>query len=225
MVVLEVIAVTLEDAVAAEAGGAQRIELIADYAEGGVTPSYGVIRMVRRAVRIPVYVMVRPRGGGFSYAPEEVEAMVEDARIARELGADGIVTGALTPDGAVDIAAMRRVLEAARLPATFHRAIDVAPDMVGALRQAASLPYVERVLTSGGAPSAPDGAANIARLVALNSAVEVMAGAGLTAANVAPLVAATGVQAVHFGAGARENGRVCAKKVEQIRRTLHGGQN
>jgi copper homeostasis protein len=102
-VTLEVIALTVEDALAAEAGGADRLELVCALTEGGLTPSYGMMEAICRAVRIPAYVMIRPRGGGFVYTPTEVDVMVRDAAVARELGASGVVVGALTPEGDIDV--------------------------------------------------------------------------------------------------------------------------
>lgn len=232
-IALEVIAVTVEDALAAEAGGADRLELIANFPEGGVTPSYGVIAAIRQAVRLPVYVMVRPRGGDFCYSEAELKAMAEDGRIAAELGADGVVVGALTREGAVHEEAVRRVLESARLPATFHRAIDEAADIQGALLQVASLPYVERVLTSGGAPSAAEGAGAIGRLVQASrerggrpAPLEIMLGVGVSVANAAGLIGQTGVTAVHVGTGARHGGSglnaVSEERVREFRRILDG---
>jgi copper homeostasis protein len=148
-ITLEVIAASVEDAIAAEAGGADRLELLSDLTGGGVTPSYGLIHAVRRATRLPIFVMIRARPGSFLYSPAEVAQMAEDARIARELGADGIVVGALTADGAIDTESVTRILAAGRLPATFHRAFERLPDPVAALPALAQLPGVERVLVSG----------------------------------------------------------------------------
>lgn len=224
-ITLEVIALSAEDAVAAEAGGADRLEVIADYAVGGITPDPRTLEAIRRAVSLPLYVIVRPRGGGFVYTEAEVAEMVEGARIARELGANGIVTGALTPDGQVDLEVTRRVLAAAGLPATFHRALDAAAQTEAAYQQVASLPGVERVLTSGGAPSVAQGAETLRRLVALSAAPGapvVMAGAGITLENVADIIGRTGVRAVHVGMAARENTEapVSAQRVEQLRRII-----
>jgi len=200
---LEVVVVTVADAIAAEEGGADRLELVANLPEGGVTPSAGVIAAVRRATRLPLYVMIRPRGGSFHFSPAEVDAMVEDARIARELGADGLVIGALTPQGAVDHQAMLRVLNAARLPATFHRAFESISRREDALQQVASLPYVERILTSGGAPR-PEEALDALREVIAKSPLEIMVGGGVTLANAAMVLRETGAAALHTGTAVRE---------------------
>lgn len=222
---LEVIATSAADARAAEEGGADRIELVADLPQGGTTPEPRVIEAARRAVSIPIYVMIRPRGGDFAFTAAEIEAMAADARRAREAGADGIVTGALRADGTVDVEATARVAEAASLPVTFHRAFDEAADLFAALDALARIPHVERVLTSGGRASAWEGRAVIAALRRA-SPVEVMAGAGITAANVAPLIKETGVRAVHVGSAARRpavpTAPVSVHSVQRLRRLIDG---
>lgn len=221
-VTLEVIAVTVADAVAAEAGGADRIELVASMAEGGVTPSAGVIAAVRRATRLPVYVMIRPRGGSFLFSPEEVEAMITDARIARDLGADGLVVGALTPEGDVDRTALERILTEAGLPATFHRAFEEIIHREGALAQVASLPHVERILTGGGA-ARPEEALDTLRELVQRSPLEIQIGGGVTPANAARLVRETGASALHVGSAVRDSaGGVSAARVAELRRIIDG---
>lgn len=207
--VLEVIASTIDDAIAAEAGGADRIELVSNILEGGTTPSSGLIRAVKCAVRIPVYVMIRPRGGGFVFSDREIEAMVADARVARELGADGVVTGVLQPDGTIDTQVTGRIAEAASLPTTFHRAIDCVHDILAGVKELSRIPLVERVLTSGGHPSVYDGRAIVAQLCRI-SPVEVMPGAGVTRENVCEIIRETGARAIHVGSAAREQSTATA---------------
>ena len=213
-ITLEVIAVTIDDAIAAERGGADRIELIANVLEGGTTPSPGIIRSVKKAVSIPVYAMIRPHGGGFVYSELEVEAMVEDARLAREAGADGIVVGALQPDGSLDVETLRRVMEAAQLPVTFHRAFDTLTEerMFEVLDQLKGM-GVERVLTSGGKPNSYEGRDVIARLVR-HGGPGIMAGGGIVLEGLAELVAWTGIREVHVGSAAREGHRPTAPVTE-----------
>lgn len=222
-VLLEVIAVTIEDAIAAEAGGADRIELIANFLEGGTTPSPGIIRAVKRVVSIPVNVMIRPHGGGYVYSELEIAAMVADAVLAREAGADGIVVGALRPDGTVDIDALTRILEACRLPATFHRAFDTLKetDMPAALDELAALPWIKRVLTSGGQASAYEGRKVIAGLVGRNR-ISIMPGKGVVPETLPPLIAETGVREVHVGSAAREPHTPTAPVTERHVRRLRG---
>jgi copper homeostasis protein len=203
-VTVEVMATSIAATHLALAGGAGRIELCDNYCEGGTTPSAATIRFsceAARAVGVPVMVMIRPRGGGFVYSDDEAAVMASDLRMALDLGATGVVLGALDPDGEVDRTLTERLVRRADgAPVTFHRAVDVAANVHRAAMTAFSL-GVTRVLTSGGAPTALAGAAEIARLVAAappGSAV--LAGGGVTAANVAALIAATGVGEVHASA-------------------------
>ena len=196
---------SLESAVASARGGAGRIELCANLDVGGTTPDVDLIRRCTGAIEIPVFVMIRSRGGGFCYDAGELQAMVGMIRQAIESGAGGIVVGALRADGAIDTEAMRRLMDAARpLPVTCHRAIDAARDIDEALDALVDL-GVDRVLTSGGAPSAAEGAEVIADLVArAGDALVVMPGGGVRAHNVAELVRRTKVREVHARLGARE---------------------
>ncbi|MGI6083494.1 MAG: copper homeostasis protein CutC [Limnochordia bacterium] len=224
-IILEVIAVTVEDALAAERGGADRLELIANFLEGGTTPSPGVIRSVKRAVSIPVNVMLRPHGGGFVYSPLEVDAMIYDAALVRRAGADGIVVGALCSDGTIDTETITRIVDAARLPATFHRAFDMLPEatMPGAVRTLAELPWIERVLTSGGRESAYEGRKKIAELVRQQT-LSIMPGKGVGHKNIKDLVLETGVREVHVGTAVRHFNKptspVCEEKVRRLKEIL-----
>ena len=189
---------SLEAALAAEAAGADRLELCGDLGVGGITPPLELQREARRRVRIPCFVMVRPRGGGFAYSPAEVEAMLADVARARDLGASGIVTGALDHLGHIDVAVTERLVAAARpLHVTFHKAFDTLADLPGALELLAGL-GVARVLTSGGAPTAAAGAATIAALVQqAGSRIEIVAGGSVSGASVVSLVRDTGVTEIH----------------------------
>ncbi|HWI65401.1 MAG TPA: copper homeostasis protein CutC [Symbiobacteriaceae bacterium] len=223
---LEVVVATVADAVAAEAGGADRLELVANLVEGGITPSAGVIAATRKATRLPIYIMIRPRGGSFHFSPAEVGAMAMDARIARELGADGLVVGALTPDGAVDREAMLQVLNEGRLPATFHRAFELISDKAGGLDQVASLPYVERVLTSGGAAN-PETAVDVLRDMISQKRLEIMVGAGVTRANAGFILRETRTTALHTATAVRDpslpTATVSAALVAEMRQIVEGG--
>ncbi len=183
---------------ASAAGGAGRIELCANLDVGGTTPSAALVERCVAALDIPVFTMVRPRGGSFVYARDEADAMARDIETMTRAGAHGLVFGALTADGAIDILLMRQLVALARpLPVTCHKAIDDARDLPAAL-DALLVLGVDRVLTSGGAATAADGAAMIARLVRqAGDALVVMAGGGVRAHNVAALVHATGVREVH----------------------------
>jgi copper homeostasis protein len=207
---LEVIATTVEDARRAEAGGADRIELITGILEGGVTPSFGLVERVVKAVSIPVNVMVRPHSQSFCYTQDDLLVMREDVRVIREIGAAGIVIGMLTPERQLDLHGLEMMLaEADGLDVTFHRAFDEAADLMEAARLLLRYPQVRRILTSGGQKSAIDGAERIAELVRLTEKTQmgILAGSGLSLANIADFVARTGVKEIHFGTGVREDGQ------------------
>jgi copper homeostasis protein len=211
--VLEVCIDSLESAIAAERGGSKRVELCSDLLEGGVTPGAGLIASVRRHIGIDLFVMIRPRGGDFFYTDLEFEVMREEIAHARRLGADGIVLGLLDPQGRVDVARTRELVElAAPLPVTFHRAIDMTPNLVAALDDVIATGAV-RVLTSGGAPSVERGMAEIARMVkAARGRIAIMPGGGVTPHNIAGLVAATGATQFHSSARTAAPSRMSFRK-------------
>jgi copper homeostasis protein len=200
---LEICADSIDSALAAAQGGAQRIELCASLLEGGLTPSAGFIRTVRDRVSIALFVMIRPRGGDFCYSAAEYLAMKEDIRIAQSLGADGVVLGLLDPDGRVDVARTRELVELARpLEVTFHRAFDVSADLERSLEDVI-LTGARRILTSGGAQTAPEGLDQISRLVqAAKDRIVIMAGSGINSRNLAEVIEVTGVTEVHASAKA-----------------------
>jgi copper homeostasis protein len=194
---LEICVDTLAGAKAAQAGGADRLELCTALSEGGLTPSHGLMAAAAR-LDIVCYAMIRPRSGLFCYTPDEVDIMCADILNARAIGLAGVVLGAQDGSGGLDLAVLRRLLDAAKpMPATLHRVIDVVPDPLAALEQAIGLGF-ERVLTSGAAVQAPQGADMIGAMVArADGRISVMPGCGLVAENVAKLVRATGVTEVH----------------------------
>jgi copper homeostasis protein len=200
---VEICATSLDEALAAEAGGARRIELCVALEVDGLTPPAPLLAAVRERLTIPVFALVRPRAGSFAYDADELEAMRRDAASLRVLGADGIVTGALTRDGRVDGAAMRVLLDAARpLPVTFHRALDAARDPLEGLDVLLAM-GVDRVLSSGAAPTAREGAATLAEMVRrAGDALAVMAGGRVRADHAGWLVRETGVREIHAHLGA-----------------------
>jgi copper homeostasis protein len=187
-----------EAALASARGGAGRVELCARLDVGGTTPDRTRIARCVAALAIPVFVMIRPRGGDFVYDGAEIAAMEADVAGAIASGAHGVVLGALRADATIDVDVMRRLIDRARpLPVTCHKAIDATRDPIEALDALLAL-SVDRVLTSGGAETAAGGATTIARMVArAGDALVVMAGGGVRAHNVAALVRQTGVREVH----------------------------
>ncbi len=198
MTLLEACVDTLASARAAVEGTADRIELCADLADGGTTPSHGTIAVVTEQLDIPVVVLIRPRGGGFVYSPEECAIMRRDVQHARALGARGVAVGALTAKGDVDTFTMETMREAARdMEVTFHRAFDVCRDPYAALEVLQRL-GMTRILTSGQRASAVEGKEVLAELVrSAAGKIVIMAGGGVDETNAAELVRDTGVTEIH----------------------------
>ena len=199
-VLLEVCVDSAESALAAQKGGAHHIELCSDLLEGGITPSAGLIATVRRRISIGVHVMIRPRGGDFCYSADEFEAMEKDVRMAKQLGADGIVIGILKKDGHVDTGRTRLLVDIARpLKVTFHRAFDMSVDLDQALEDVIQT-GADRLLTSGGEQTVEDGTTTVSRLVgAASDRLIMMAGGGISERNVRRIIAETGVREIHVG--------------------------
>jgi len=195
---LEICVDSVESAMAAERGGAHRVELCSDLLEGGITPSAGLIGEVRRRIRIGLFVMIRPRGGDFCYTDAELEVMERDIRQARELGADGVILGILDEQARVDVSRTRRLVElASPLPVTFHRAIDMTADLCAALDDVMAA-GAERVLTSGGATKVTEGLAAVAAMVeTAGDRITVMAGGGITPQTILGVAEATGAAEFH----------------------------
>ncbi|HEY1807321.1 MAG TPA: copper homeostasis protein CutC [Acidobacteriaceae bacterium] len=195
---LEICIDSADSAIAAERGGADRVELCSDLLEGGITPSAGLIAAVRHSIGIGVFVMIRPRGGDFCYTEAEFAVMQEDIRQARDLGADGLVLGVLNEDAAVDVARTAALVRLANpLPVTFHRAIDMTPDPVSAL-EAVIQAGARRVLTSGGAGKVTDGLATVAHMMAAaGNRLAVMPGGGINPRTIGAVAAATGASEFH----------------------------
>src|SRR5690606_16403959 len=205
---LEIAANSLESALAAQAGGADRVELCANLGEGGTTPSFGTIAAARDGLRIPLYVLVRARAGDFTYSPAELDAMRRDVEACVRLGCDGVVIGALDEEGRVDMPACRALIEVAgTMGITFHRAVDCVADRGAALEDVVAL-GCERILTSGGADDALQGATTIAADIArADGRLSLMAGAGLAAANIAEVARLTGARELHASAKLFDPGR------------------
>jgi copper homeostasis protein len=201
---LEISVETLEGAMAAERGGADRLELCADLAAGGVTPGAQFVQRVRESVRIPAFVMIRPRAGDFAYSDDEFAEMKREIATAKELSMDGVVLGILTPERRVDIARTRALVELARpLPVTFHRAFDLLTDFQQALEDVIRT-RAARILTSGGAATAQAGAAALARLIAsATDRIVIVPGAGISASNIKQVALRTRAAEFHSGLSTR----------------------
>ena len=210
---LEICADSIDSALAAERGGAHRIELCSSLLEGGLTPSAGFIRRVRDRVSIGLWVMIRPRGGDFCYSEDEYIAMKEDILVARRFGANGVALGLLAEEGCVDVDRTRELVGLARpLEVTFHRAFDVSASLEKSLEDVVGA-GADRILTSGGAQTALEGLEPIKSLVqAAQGRIVVMAGSGVNSQNAARLIAATGVTEVHASAKTRVESRMSYRK-------------
>ncbi|QJD87744.1 copper homeostasis protein CutC [Cohnella herbarum] len=208
--ILEVIATSVRDARLAQENGANRIELISGIVEGGVTPSYGLVKEVVKAVDIPVNVMLRPHANSFVYDADDLAVMRRDVRAIQACGAAGFVMGMLTLDNRIDERALEMLLsETGTLPVTFHRAFDELEDRHAALQLLSRYPTIRRVLTSGGKPSVLDAKPEIAELVKLceGQSIEILAGSGLNVESLDEFIKQTKVAEVHMGTGVRVNGR------------------
>lgn len=199
--ILEVCIDSVESAVAAERGGADRVELCSDLLEGGITPGAGLIASVRRRIDIDLFVMIRPRGGDFCYSEFEFEVMQEEIDYARRLGANGIVLGLLDEESRVDVPRTRKLVELAQpLPVTFHRAIDMTPDLSAAMEDVVAT-GARRILTSGGAPDSTRGMRQITRMVeSANGRISIMVGGGINVHSIATIAEATGATEFHSSA-------------------------
>ena len=197
---LEICVFSIESALSAQKAGANRIELCASYIEGGLTPSAGTIRMVRKQLNIECYVMIRPRGGDFCYNDSEFEQMHHDIEYAKLCGVDGVVFGALQPNGHVNIVRTRELVQhASPLKVTFHRAFDLASDPLRALEDIVVC-GCHRILTSGQKATALEGLDTIRNLVTCSDGrIDIMAGSGVNPENAREFIKA-GVQALHFSA-------------------------
>ena len=196
---LEICANSVASCIEAEKGGATRVELCMGIPEGGTTPSAGMIREALDAIKIPVHVIIRPRSGDFHYSAEELREMAYDIRLAKEMGAHGVVFGCLTPEGEYDVSANRMLLkEAEGMQITFHRAFDVCRNPHLLLQTLIAEGGFTRILTSGCAPTAPEGADLIHQLVEeAQDRIGIMAGCGVRPANLEALAKTSGAHMFH----------------------------
>ncbi len=196
--ILEVCIESAESAIAAEAGGANRVELCDNLMEGGTTPSLGAVELTLKNVSIDVMMMIRPRGGDFLYTDLEYDIMMRDIQLAKELDVYGVVFGLLTPEGRIDKPRTAKLIEAARpLSVTVHRAFDMTIDPFEALEDLIEL-GVDRILTSGQEPSTEQGIELLAELVErAGDRIIILPGCGIEESNISDLVSRTGVKECH----------------------------
>ncbi|HTI57820.1 copper homeostasis protein CutC [Mucilaginibacter sp.] len=203
VITLEVCANSVASAIAAQEGGAVRVELCENLSEGGTTPSYGQITLARKLLSIKLYVLIRPRGGDFLYSNVEFDIMKADVQHCIETGCDGIVIGILNADGSIDKKRCSELVSMAKsqgLGVTFHRAIDMCADMNQALEDIIEL-GCERILTSGGKSTAVEGVGVIAHLVEKAvGRISIMPGAGVSENTVADIIHFTGAMEIHSSA-------------------------
>ena len=196
--VLEVCVDSVESAVHAAAGGADRLELCAELAVGGVTPSLALYERVRERVSIPVHVLIRPRSGDFLYSEEEFAVLLRQAVLFRQAGAEALAVGCLTEEGQLHRERMGRLMECSGgCPVTLHRAFDMCADLEQALEEAKRL-GIATILTSGGRATALEGAETLGQLAERAKAVDIMAGAGIGAKAIAQLRQRTGLTSFHM---------------------------
>lgn len=217
--ILEICCFSVESARRAQAAGADRIELCAGRPEGGTTPSYGMLRQAVE-LEIPVVPMVRPRGGDFTYRSDEFAAMLTDIELIKELGYQSVVTGILNRDLEIDVSRLQELMEAGDgLNFVFHRAFDLLDDPEVGLQTLAEL-GVDRVLTSGGEPDAPEGVDRIAQLIQLGTPVTIMPGGGVRPSNVSALLE-VGAQEVHSSATTDPIGALDENIVRELATIVH----
>jgi copper homeostasis protein len=198
---LEICCGSIDDALQAQEGGAQRVELCSALFLGGLTPSIGTMQYARQQLKIPIMAMVRPRAGGFCYTDAEFATMERDAAALLANGADGIVFGILNEDGNIDLPRTRRMVAlAGDKQSVFHRAFDVTPDPFHAVDELAAL-GITRILTSGQQDTVPEGADLIRRLIEhAGDRIEILPGGGIKPYNIADVIARTGCTQVHLTA-------------------------
>lgn len=217
--ILEICCFSVESARRAQAAGADRIELCAGRPEGGTTPSYGMLRQAVE-LEIPVVPMVRPRGGDFTYRSDEFAAMLTDIELIKELGYQSVVTGILNRDLEIDVSRLQELMEAGDgLNFVFHRAFDLLDDPEMGLQTLSEL-GVDRVLTSGGEPDAPEGVDRIAQLIQLGTPVTIMPGGGVRPSNVSALLE-VGAQEVHSSATTDPIGALDENIVRELATIVH----
>ncbi|MBB6734578.1 copper homeostasis protein CutC [Cohnella zeiphila] len=212
--ILEVITTCMEDAIVAEASGADRLELITAFTEGGLTPGIGLVEQAAKTVNIPVFAMVRPHSRSFVYSRHDLLTMASEIRAIAASGAAGVVLGALTPEGAIDERALDTLLPLTEgLQVTFHRAFDELSDQLAGLRTLSRYPQITRVLTSAGPGAVMEHVEGMRELAEESSRLgrpRILAGGGMKAEGIERFIAGAGVKEVHFGTDIRFGGEALA---------------
>lgn len=198
---LEIAVFNIQSAIMAADTGADRLELCENYNEGGTTPSYGFLKLVREKISIPVFPIIRPRGGDFLYNGDEFEVMLKDILLCKELGFEGAVTGILKADGAIDVERSKKLADAAYpLELTFHRAFDRCNEPFAAVEQIIRSGF-KRILTSGQKPTATEGAGLIRQLVQqAGDKIIIMPGSGVRSSTINELKNITQAKEFHSSA-------------------------
>ena len=231
-ILLEICAGSIASAIAAEEGGADRVELCTALNDGGLTPSLGMIKEAKRLLSIPIHVLIRPREGDFLYTNNELAVICEDIYAAKNQGVEGIVCGVLDKNGDIDVPAMELILKASKgMSCTFHRAFDVCRHPLKAIRILMEL-GINTLLTSGQAPTAPEGTQLIKELVSIANKrqLSVMPGCGINADNIMKVALTTGANALHLSAKKRVTNydqtnanevRACRKALDSIEKQIN----
>ncbi|KAI9140277.1 copper homeostasis CutC domain-containing protein [Paraphysoderma sedebokerense] len=207
MIPLEICVDSVESALIAEKNGAARVELCGGLLyEGGTTPSYGTIRLCKQKLKIPVMVMIRPRGGDFCYSDFEYEVMKEDIKIAKSVGCDGVVFGILKPDGTVDVDRTKELVQLAKpMLVTFHRAFDMTQDPVQAFHSLVQIDGIDRILSSGQSPTVLEGLPTLTELQSIAESASrpiiILPGGGITLKTLPRIIKEMHPKEVHMYAG------------------------
>jgi copper homeostasis protein len=214
---LEIACFSLESALTAARAGANRIEFTADYAVGGVTPSVDDFDVLRATTELPIYVLVRPRGGDFCHSEEELVQMEKDIRLFLDRGVDGFVVGCLTPDHHIDMLANQRLINAAQgKPVTFHRAFDEVIDYTSALEEVIAL-GCSAILTSGAKKSALEGVERLNQLLQqANQRIEIIIGGGIRSGNISELKEALNANFYHSACITQPGGDADESEIKRI---------
>jgi copper homeostasis protein len=224
--VLEICVESVDHAIAAARGGADRLELCSDLSSGGITPSAGLMQTARRHVSVPIHILIRPRAGDFCYSDHELETMRDDIHAAKQVGADGLVLGILHENNSVDVERTKMLVEFAHpLPVTFHRAFDLAENATAALEDVIQT-GASRILTSGGEQRVTDALLILTHLMqATKNRILIMPCGGINSANIERVVRTTLAREIHTSVGTSRprsgsNGRDFSRRMGAVRSSL-----